>query len=98
MGVALGKLHLSSPWLMVLAMVACGIGFSGLMMIIAGVSKTEAAASGMARGVVIMLAMIGGGSVPLFLLPKTVQQIAGISPFKWASEAVEGAALARGTR
>ena len=35
--------------------------------------------------------MIGGGTVPLFVLPKIVQKIASISPFKWADQAIEGA-------
>lgn len=90
MGVALGKLHPPRWDLVLLAVFACSVGFSGLMMVIAGLSKSEGAASGMGRGVVIMLAMIGGGSVPLFFLPPLVQKIAGISPFKWACQAIEG--------
>jgi ABC-2 type transport system permease protein len=91
MGTAIGKLHIENWGMLALAVVSCGVGFSGLMMVIAGLSKTEAAASGMARGVVIMLAMIGGGTVPLFMLPKSIRTFAGISPFKWANQAIEGA-------
>src|SRR5262249_11541813 len=91
MGTIIGKLHVQRWDVLALAVVACGIGFSGLMMVIAGLSKSEGGASGMGRGVVIMLAMIGGGSGPLFILPPTVQKIASISPFKWANQAIEGA-------
>jgi ABC-2 type transport system permease protein len=90
MGTIIGKLHIQNWGLLALAVVACGIGFSGLMMVIAGLSKSEGAAGGMGRGIVIMLALIGGGSVPLFLLPKIVQKIASVSPFKWADQAIEG--------
>jgi ABC-2 type transport system permease protein len=91
MGIVIGKIHVPRYDMLALAIVACAVGFSGLMMVIAGLSKSEGGASGMGRGVVIMLAMIGGGSVPLFMLPPTVQKIAGISPFKWATQAIEGA-------
>jgi ABC-2 type transport system permease protein len=91
MGTVIGKLHITRWDIIALAVVSCGIGFSGLMMVIAGLSKSEGAAGGMGRGIVIMLALVGGGSVPLFILPPLVQKIASISPFKWASQAIEGA-------
>jgi ABC-2 type transport system permease protein len=91
MGTIIGKLHIPRWDILLIAVVACGIGFSGLMMVVAGLSRTEGGASGMARGIVIMLAMIGGGSVPLFVMPPLVRKIASISPFKWAGEAIEGA-------
>jgi ABC-2 type transport system permease protein len=91
MGTLIGKLHITRWDIAALAVVSCSIGFSGLMMVIAGISKSEGAAGGMGRGVVIMLALIGGGSVPLFILPPLVQKIASVSPFKWASQAIEGA-------
>jgi len=89
--VILRKVQVGSPALLAMAMVASAVGFTGIMMIIAGFSKSEAGASGIARGVMIMLAMIGGGSVPMFLLPPLVQKLAGISPFTWTTRAIEGA-------
>ena len=32
---------------------------------------------------------IGGGSIPLFFMPKLMQQISSVSPFKWATIAIE---------
>lgn len=39
----------------------------------------------------MILAMIGGGTIPLFVMPPLMQTMSGISPFKWAILAVEGA-------
>lgn len=80
-----------NPLMLAAAVVAAALGFTGVMMLLAGFAQTEAAASGMGRGVIIILAMIGGGSVPMFFLPGWVQTLSNISPFKWATLAVEGA-------
>lgn len=75
---------------MVGAVLLCSTGFTGVMMLLAGLSKTESAAQGVGRAVMLVLALIGGGSVPLFILPKVVQTLSGVSPFKWATLLIEG--------
>jgi ABC-2 type transport system permease protein len=39
----------------------------------------------------LCLAMIGGGSIPLFVMPRWMQTVSSISPFKWAVQALDGA-------
>lgn len=81
-----------NDWAMMLAAVVCiGVGFTGVMMALAGLARTEGAASGMGRAVVLILAMIGGGTIPVFFMPPFLQTASGVSPFKWATVAVEGA-------
>lgn len=76
--------------MMVAAMALSAIGAIGVVMLIAGAARSEGAAMGMARGVVIMLALIGGGSVPVFFMPPIVQKISLLSPFRWSQVAIEG--------
>ncbi|HLO39929.1 MAG TPA: ABC transporter permease [Phycisphaerales bacterium] len=84
------SVEISRPWSMAAAILLSSIGFTGIMMLLAGLSKTETAASGGGRAIMLILALIGGGSVPLFLLPAVVQQIGSISPFKWSTLLLEG--------
>lgn len=77
--------------LLALAIVAGSFGLTGIMSLIAVLVRSEEGASGMARGALIMLAMIGGGSMPLAFMPQWMVQASSISPFKWAILAVEGA-------
>ncbi len=77
--------------LLALAIVAGSFGFTGIMSLIAVLVRSEEGASGMARGALIMLAMIGGGSMPLAFMPAWMEKASSISPFKWAIFAVEGA-------
>ncbi len=72
------------------AMVACGVGFTGIMMLMAGLARTEGAAQGYGRAIVLILAMIGGGTIPVFFMPAIMKTLSGVSPFKWAVDAIEG--------
>ncbi len=84
------RVQITSLPAMAASVVLCSVGFTGVMMLLAGLSKTEAAAQGVGRAVMLVLALIGGGSVPLFILPKTVQMMSGVSPFRWATLLIEG--------
>jgi ABC-2 type transport system permease protein len=33
--------------------------------------------------------MIGGGSIPLFFMPPWMRTVSSVSPFKWATEALD---------
>jgi ABC-2 type transport system permease protein len=74
-----------------LAIVCVAFAFVGVMMILATISKSAGGAAGLGRGVMLVMAMIGGGSIPLFLMPAWMKAASGISPFKWAVEALDGA-------
>jgi len=58
------------------AFVAIAFAFSGLSMLIAGA--------------LLLLAMIGGGTIPLFLMPPFFKSVSMASPFRWAVSAIEG--------
>jgi ABC-2 type transport system permease protein len=80
-----------SPAQLALAVLASGLGFGGLTLALAAVSPSERSATGLAWGVLTLLAMIGGGTVPLSQLPPALHRLSELSPFHWAVLAVEGA-------
>lgn len=74
------------------AAVACvALAFVGVMMLLAVIGKTERAAGGIGWAILTIMAMIGGGMLPLFLMPQWLQTLSSISPVKWAILALEGA-------
>lgn len=85
------KTPIANPGMLMVAMAVTSASLTGLAMLIAGLSRTEEGAGGIARGALIVLALIGGGSIPLFFMPKFMRTLSGISPFKWSTEALEGA-------
>ncbi|MHC5003310.1 MAG: ABC transporter permease [Planctomycetota bacterium] len=77
---------------LVLAVIAVAWAFVGLMMLVAVAGgHSERASGSMAWAVLVVMAIIGGGAVPLFLMPQWLQSLATISPVKWAILALEGA-------
>lgn len=91
MGTLVFGVHIRQPVLMGLAVVSSSLGFVGVMMLMIGLMRTEGAASGMGRAVVLILAMIGGGTIPLAFMPPLLQKVSGVSPFSWSTLAIEGA-------
>ncbi len=88
--VALGVRFDSLP-LLALAMVSTATCFTGLMMTISVLGKTEAAVAGSSWGLMMPFAMVGGGMIPLIAMPPWLVTASALSPFKWAIVAVEGA-------
>lgn len=93
--IALGQLPffavVISSWpLALVATVVTSVGFCGLMMMLAGLSRTEGGAQGLGRAAVLVLAMIGGGTIPLFFMPKWMQTMSAVSPFSWATRLIDG--------
>jgi len=81
-----------SSWpLLAAAVLAAATGFTGIMMVLAVVAETEQSASGAAWATLLVLAMLGGGMVPLFVMPRWMLTASGVSPAKWAILALEGA-------
>jgi ABC-2 type transport system permease protein len=72
------------------AILAASLGFVGIMMLIASLGKTEASAAGMAWGIFLVMAMLGGGMVPLFAMPAWMKTVSDASPVKWAILSLEG--------
>lgn len=93
--VAIGRLGFRvtpHSWaLIALAGLSTAVAFVGIMMLIAGLGKTEQAAAGVGWAVMMPLALFGGGMVPLAFMPRWMAQIGVISPVHWGILAFEGA-------
>jgi ABC-2 type transport system permease protein len=76
---------------LVLAIVSAAFCYTGLMMALASIGKTERAVSGSAAGIFMPLAMIGGGMIPLLFMPEWMKVVSNVSPVKWNIQALEGA-------
>ncbi len=79
------------PDLLALAMACTAACFTGLMMVSSVLGKSESAVAGASWGLMMPLAMIGGGMIPLIAMPRWLVTASAVSPFKWAILAVEGA-------
>ena len=78
------------PLMLAVACVLAAFAFTGLAMLVAGLCKTEAEANGAGRGAILVLALIGGGTIPLFFMPPILETLSYTSPFRWAVMAIEG--------
>lgn len=74
-----------------LAIIATGICFTGLMMLISVLGKTEQAVGGAGWAILLVFSMLGGGMVPLLAMPKWMITLSNFSPVKWGIYALEGA-------
>jgi len=74
-----------------LAVFCASFAFVGIMMLLSVLGKTEQAAGGIGWAVLLVMAMTGGGMIPLMFMPGWLQTISNISPVKWAILAMEGA-------
>lgn len=77
--------------LLALAFVSATLAFVGIMMLISVLGKTEASAGGVGWALLLVMAMTGGGMVPLMMLPPWMKTLSHFSFVKWAVIAVEGA-------
>jgi ABC-2 type transport system permease protein len=87
----------NSTILLSAAILSICLGFVGIMMLLSVLGKTEQAAGGIGWAILLMMSMLGGGMIPLFVMPKWLQNISHISPVKWAMLALEGAIWRRFT-
>ncbi len=88
--VLFGVRPLSWPLLM-LAIFCTAICFVGIMMLLSVLGRTERAAAGIGWAILLVLAMFGGGMVPLFVMPEWMVNLSDWSPVKWGILAIEGA-------
>lgn len=77
--------------LLVLAVFCIAFGFTGFMMLMGSVAKTEESVNGAGWGVLTIMAMLGGAMVPLIMFPPWLVPFSHISPVKWGIFALEGA-------
>ncbi len=92
---AVGKLffhiHLGSPLLLAMAIGSSAFSLVGIMLLLSVLGKTEPAVAGSSWGVMITMAMFGGGMIPVFVMPPWMQTASNFSPLKWTSVSIEGA-------
>jgi ABC-2 type transport system permease protein len=80
-----------SVGLLGLAIVSVAVSFVGIMILLSVLGRTEQAAAGIGWAIMIVMAMLGGGMIPLFIMPPFMQTLSNISPVKWSILALEGA-------
>lgn len=90
-GVAVFGIRPHSPAMLALAIVSAALCFVGIMMLLSVLGKTEASAGGVGWAVLLVMAMTGGGMVPLFFMPSWMKILSNLSPVKWAILTMEGA-------
>lgn len=77
--------------LLALALGCSALGFVGLMTLLASLGRRTHSAAGLAWMILMMLALLGGGMLPLFMMPPWLQVAASASPVAWSLVAIEGA-------
>ena len=90
-GKVIFNVHLGSPALLALAIGSGAFCLVGIMMLLSVLGKTEQAVSGSSWGVMITMAMFGGGMIPTFVMPPWMQAASNLSPLKWTTQVIEGA-------
>lgn len=89
LGVGLGMRPLS-PFKLAVSTVCIAFCFVGLMMLLSVIGKSEQAVSGAAWMILIVMAMFGGGTIPLMFMPDLMKTLSNLSPIKWSVLALEG--------
>jgi ABC-2 type transport system permease protein len=79
------------PLLLAVALVSAAVCFVGIMMAMSVLGKTEDSVAGAGWAILLVMAMLGGGMMPLFFMPGWLRAISSISPVKWGILALEGA-------
>jgi ABC-2 type transport system permease protein len=78
------------PAMLLPAMVAIAVAFTMVAMAIAALFQSLGGSEGAGRSVILILALLGGGSVPLAFMPPALASASAVSPFRWAIAALEG--------
>ncbi|MGI9516609.1 MAG: ABC transporter permease, partial [Pirellulaceae bacterium] len=73
------------------AAICVAVAFTGIMMVISVLGKTEQSVSGAGWAIMMIMAMTGGAMIPAMFLPGFLKQISVLSPVKWSIQAIEGA-------
>lgn len=73
-----------------LAIAAVGVGFVGIMMLLSSLGRSEQAVSGASWAAILIMAMLGGGMVPLIAMPEWLTSLSRVSPVRWGILALEG--------
>ncbi|MEQ8764421.1 MAG: ABC transporter permease [Planctomycetota bacterium] len=91
LAVAIFDVRPNSYLLLGAAIVSSAIAFVGIMMFLSVLGKTEQSAGGIGWAVLMVLAMIGGGMIPSFVMPTWMASVSQASPVFWSIRSMEGA-------
>lgn len=83
-------LRILNPAVLGAAIVSTALCFVGVMMLLSVAGRTENSVSGAGWAVLLVFAMLGGGMVPLFVMPAWMQKLSHASPVKWGILSIEG--------
>lgn len=72
------------------AIVCVCFAFAGIMMLLAVLGRSKTSPGQLAWGVILIMAITGGGMLPLFFMPDWLRSISHLSPVKWGILAIEG--------
>ena len=94
-GLGLRRAAASSPLLLAAAASPAAVAFVGLMMLISTLGQTERSASGAGWAILLVMSMLGGGMVPLFVMPAWMADRQQREPGEVGGARARGCALAR---
>jgi ABC-2 type transport system permease protein len=80
-----------SPALLLLASVCVAAAFVGVSILMSVIGRTEESVGGAAWGLNSVMAMFGGGMIPLAFMPAFMRPLSHASPVKWSILSLEGA-------
>ena len=84
------RVPIGSPALFLLGVLCTCLCFVGLMMLVSTLGKTEQSVVGAGWATLMILAMFGGGMMPLAFMPSWMRSVSHFSPIKWGILAIEG--------
>ena len=80
-----------APLLLIPAIVCIAVAVVGVMMLMSVLGRSEAAVGGISWAVLVVMAMFGGGMIPLAAMKGALAQLSHVSIFRWTILALEGA-------
>ena len=89
-GVAFLGVRISNWALLLAAVAAMCVCFSGLMMLLSVLGRTPQAVAGSGSAILITMASFGGALIPLLAMPEWMLTLSHFIPVKWAILALEG--------
>jgi ABC-2 type transport system permease protein len=84
-------LRFERPLAVAVALLSAALCFVGVTMLLSLLGRTEQSVAGAGWAVLILMAMLGGGMVPLSFMPDWLLSVSHLSPAKWSILALEGA-------
>lgn len=91
LGVACLGVRVSNWPFLLIGIAAVAVCFSGLMILLAVLSRTEQGVGGSALAIMLVMATLGGALLPLIFMPEWMLAMSHFSPVKWGILALEGA-------